>query len=671
MNGSVMHRKFLAGAMVFILLCLSLPVNGLAYIDPATTTYIIQIVSAVVITLGITIGVFFGRIRMFVLNARVKTTQWRIKLFSKKRASAPVLAYMRFLSGMQAAPMGKWEALWHDERSYRQRLMTALSLSLGFAFTFVAFGPYEMYALNIASFEFKISEVYSIILIISLLVFLSLGLALSVLRGKVFDVPASLLLGILLAGYIQGNFLNTGLGQLTGDFIDWSQHSLDLALNLLLWLLISLLPLILYYFKQKTWAVIVRGLPLLLVLVQLTALYPLKENVDKHQPDMNHYLSTGGLYEASGGENVIVIILDRLDNTYIDAISGSEPDYFDRLDGFTRFTNNITRYTATFPTVCYMLTRQVHMYESDRGVYMSKAYRTSSFLPGLRESGYGVKMYTQARFSFANAADLVGIADNVSTAKLSVQKTATVKEFMLLSAYRYAPISIKPFVWTSTSRFSQIIDRERDPGPYVMDDAAFYQTLLDKRLSLSEHKKSFSFIHLNGSHAPFTIDVQARAIPANEGSVIGQTKGSFHIVYEYLDQLKALGLYENATIIITGDHGVRANDHQAPMAPNTAGLFVKPKGHAGTPLAYSHAPVSTDNFHATIYEAAGLPHAGLGLTYFEVPPDSQEPRYVYYLLVASEEGPERLLIYEVGANARDFGQWQVIDEQLVTYTDTR
>ena len=42
-----------------------------AYIDPATTTYLLQIVSALVITLGVTAGVFFSRIRMFFLDARV------------------------------------------------------------------------------------------------------------------------------------------------------------------------------------------------------------------------------------------------------------------------------------------------------------------------------------------------------------------------------------------------------------------------------------------------------------------------------------------------------------------------------------------------------------------------------------------------------------------------
>lgn len=35
-----------------------------------------------------------------------------------------------------------------------------------------------------------------------------------------------------------------------------------------------------------------------------------------------------------------------------------------------------------------------------------------------------------------------------------------------------------------------------------------------------------------------------------------QGTGSLKIVYEYLEQLRALGKYEDTTIIITADHGV-------------------------------------------------------------------------------------------------------------------
>jgi len=39
----------------------------------------------------------------------------------------------------------------------------------------------------------------------------------------------------LLAGYIQGNFLNRGLGILTGDQIDWSTQARSFLGNTLIW----------------------------------------------------------------------------------------------------------------------------------------------------------------------------------------------------------------------------------------------------------------------------------------------------------------------------------------------------------------------------------------------------------------------------------------------------
>ena len=191
------------------MLCCSLPLNVHAYIDPATTTYVIQIVSAIVITVGITIGVFFGRIRMFLLNARVRMTEWQIRLFSKKQVATAVPAYARFLSRVQPAPMGKWEALWHDERSYGQRLVIALCIGLGLVFTFGVFGPYEKTTLVVNSGSRSLRHYphqrdY----------FYRIGFGAGGV-GK-YLMLSSLLL-VFLAGYIRES-LNTGLGQLTGFY---------------------------------------------------------------------------------------------------------------------------------------------------------------------------------------------------------------------------------------------------------------------------------------------------------------------------------------------------------------------------------------------------------------------------------------------------------------------
>jgi hypothetical protein len=58
--------------------------SALAYIDPATTAMLTQIIAGVFITLGVTFGVFRRRIFMFFKNLSVKRMQRKIERQSKK-----------------------------------------------------------------------------------------------------------------------------------------------------------------------------------------------------------------------------------------------------------------------------------------------------------------------------------------------------------------------------------------------------------------------------------------------------------------------------------------------------------------------------------------------------------------------------------------------------------
>ena len=67
-----------------------------------------------------------------------------------------------------------------------------------------------------------------------------------------------------------------------------------------------------------------------------------------------------------------------------------------------------------------------------------------------------------------------------------------------------------------------------------------------------------------------------------------QMKACFKIVYDFLDQMKALGVYEDSTIIILGDHGKSMDKTNLDYAVRT-GLFVKPKGPRA-PRLYAPMP---------------------------------------------------------------------------------
>ena len=521
--------------------------------------------------------------------------------------------------------------------------------------------------LNINSFNFPFKLLIVPVLLLAATVFLiTLGI-LMLLKGRLFDATVSFVFGVVLAGYIQGNILNKDLGTLTGDTIDWSARGGEFVLNTLVWIAILSIPFIIKALKKRVWSTGVKAVSCLLIVIQLISMIVLHVSTDIPHEQQDECLSIKGIYDVSKGKNIIVIVLDRLDNRYLDKVKEQEPQFFDRLDGFTQFTNNMSTYSQTFPSVANMFSGKLHMFERSRQDYLKDVWLHSPFLPGLRDHQFGVNLYMEAWYTFDKASDLKGVADNVVESKIQIHKMSAIKQFMRLSAFRYSPLGAKPFYWTSTDRFSQLVSTDSDSAPYVTNDLRFYDQLRKKKLSFNTKENQFTYIHLQGPHAPYNMNEKAEPVPAKESGSTIQTKGSFHIVYEYLDQLKKLGLYEKSTIVITGDHGSRRDDTKPLDRAIVTGLFVKPAGQAGTPLAYNHSPVSQDNLRPFVYQQAGLPYKELGQTYLEVPMDGELIRFLYHRLIKTEANPSRLLIYEIKGNANIFENWKLIEDRVVKY----
>ena len=62
-----------------LLLSLFLMMESLAYLEPATVSYILQFVSFILITAGIAVGVFWKKIRLFFRNIKMKLLEKKLK----------------------------------------------------------------------------------------------------------------------------------------------------------------------------------------------------------------------------------------------------------------------------------------------------------------------------------------------------------------------------------------------------------------------------------------------------------------------------------------------------------------------------------------------------------------------------------------------------------------
>ncbi len=57
-----------------------------AYIDPATTAYVIQIIAGVFIACGVAVGVFWQKIRLWFQKNKIKTLEKKLEKKASKNA---------------------------------------------------------------------------------------------------------------------------------------------------------------------------------------------------------------------------------------------------------------------------------------------------------------------------------------------------------------------------------------------------------------------------------------------------------------------------------------------------------------------------------------------------------------------------------------------------------
>jgi len=157
------------------------------------------------------------------------------------------------------------------------------------------------------------------------------------------------------------------------------------------------------------------------------------------------------------------------------------------------------------------------------------------------------------------------------------------------------------------------------------------------------------------------MDENAERVPENTVSILRQTKGCFTIVETYLQWLREYGLYEDATIVILGDHGYTYWDTPQSGEVKTA-LFFKPGGSGDDFLEVSDAPVSHANFAPSILDAAGGDFSAIGMRYADVPEDAVNPR-LYYHRFDPDDQTRELEVFEIQGDPSCFDNWEIIEKR--------
>lgn len=509
--------------------------------------------------------------------------------------------------------------------------------------------PNELFISNMEEFAGNYYEFFLIMLMGSIAgVFLLLGIILFFVPEKLIGVIYLIVGGISCAGYIQAVFLNGTLDAMNGSGQSWPIRTL--VFNSVIWA--AIMSLAVAGCKKTAIRKVYKALCIYISLIQIAALGWLMATSDLKRDNETAAITKEGALEISGGDNVLVFVLDNFDSGWFEPIYEKDESILIPLADFTYYRNGTSQFAHTNPGIPYMLTGAAWQGAG----YFQYAYEQDGYLSDIAGNGTDVRVYTELNLMGESLYKKIGNYKAAVPVKYNIGETFDT--MLRTSVYKTAPFLMKPLYQYYTSDIREMAYIENAWS--IDNDKLFYDDIMAGGIAVSDkYESAFRFYHMRGPHAPCYLTEDLKYEPTGRGtSVEGQGKGSLKIVYEYMERLKELGKYDDATIIITADHGqgeITSAERSSgrPDKVSRTLFLVKKPGEHHEQMAVSEAPVSQAELPPMILDAFGMEYGSYGRTFEEIPDD--EKRVRKYI----DDYMDYSIVYSIDGNAADIGSWSI------------
>lgn len=505
------------------------------------------------------------------------------------------------------------------DEPHPKNFLKAFAAAFSLTFTCFVYLPSETYLNNASNFRYVYWDFAPYIFIKTIVISLLAAVAACALKQKVFRIVGSLAAGLVLCTYCQYMFMNGDLPASIGDPMDWDALKTKAVINAIIWVVILLIPLAFTLVSGKVKALkkssaaqnapigaaaLIGGIQLLSLGIMLfTTSAPIFGT-------QQYILSSEEQFTVSRNKNIITFILDMSDRHMFDDAYEKYPEKFDFLKDFTYYTNAAMVYDSTILSIPQMLTGTTEL-PKDNGYnkWLENAWKSDSseeFYKRLHENNYKVNAYG----NFGTYNHMVGKVDNcdiVEADEITVNSDVLYESITDMAAFRYLPLALKksfePDMYT-------INDAVGMSNSCIMDNVEYAQ---NTDLKKSDSDKNYFIVeHLYGSHYS---DYEAG------------TLSSLDLLKKYVEQLKEKGLYDDAVIIITADHGMHSAKDNFPI------WYIKRANAHNDKMQYSTAPISHTDYLATCLDTAGLKKDGdeelFGRSIYQIKEDEKRERLLF------------------------------------------
>lgn len=651
-----------------------------AYVDPSVMTYTIQALAGVAVALSAVAGVAFRRTRKAIFKLfKIDENANKIvdpKVHRIEGGSDKTSLVSAFEKADKTRVHGK-------PKSYGVRFVQAFLAIAFFVVTIFVEAPLEIVAGSTDSLLFRLQTIIGPIIIAAIVITLVCSLIVALLRGKAFNVVIAIIFALAIAAYAQSLFLNTGLPPADGSPVHWEDHDRMMLLSSVVWFMILAVCLTLALCRNRFFSILTNILCIALLAVQIiaTAALPYSHlTTGRAEDSYNSVATRAGLNEVSSKNNVIVFVLDTFDTNTLKQTLDTYPNALDEMTGFTRYVDSTGSMIPTPYAIPCLLTGAYPEQDQTSEEYFEHRWDHTDFLDTLNDKGYSVGVYSDTLEDKNSVLESRTV--NVQSLDSYVEKNGidplgAIKILYRCSLYRVSPWPLKQNFWFYTDQinrgtFKRDVRSQTETDPsntlYILDDLLYYKGLTHQGIEPTDagENGAFKLIHLSGSHGPYNMTNDAKNAGPDGSNIIDQSAGSLEIVSEYIRQLKALGLYDDATIIITADHGYWYYA-QAPLPePSSPIMLVKQQTsseQSQAPITISTAPVSHADFIPTVLDAIDADYSAYG-TPMKDQKEGESRERSYFMTVGDLSKLQWVALQKciINGYAEDLKNWTFTDQ---------
>lgn len=477
---------------------------------------------------------------------------------------------------------------------------------------YAVFTPSSLFLGNID--EFAISYIKMLPVIIGGTVLLTVVVYIAALlftNEKTAVYSMAVIFAAALGAYVQGNFLNPVFPTLDGTEIKWAEYASESRISMIFWSLCILIILLLSFLWKEKMEKVIKYASYFFSAIQLVSLIVLIFT-NRLDASVDHGFSKEGEFSLGSEQNIVIFVVDTLQASSMAEYISSDAYAEGRLDDFTFFEDTVSGAAPTQVAMPLLLTGVEYDPAQPIEEYLHEAWEETRLYDDLRQNGYDVRFYSNLNYISGFGDEIVENYGVTGTHWIGDYPEFGKQLYKLVNFY-LLPQPIKKYFWLSTDALTDIIEVEKNS--YRINDVEFYKDLHTAASLDVDYAKAFRLYHLNGVHSPRKMNENAEHVPnLKVGLPEQQTlQGIMKIIYEYMDDMKAAGVYEESTIIIAGDHGKHAKGNPE---TNPAVLIKEP--HKSHPLEYNSAPIHFRNIVALMAESFMDDYSAYGPSVYDI-----------------------------------------------------